>query len=92
MAVRVLWIRNGFVEAAEALNIAGQSNVDDLPFFDQGLVRITSGSLGTEIKCSFHTPCYASLIATIEMLVEFHSPFILRCFFGGCLRSAFQTL
>ncbi len=44
----------------------------------EGRVRLTTGSLGTEIKWDVQSPCHSALFATMELIQEMNPPFVLR--------------
>jgi hypothetical protein len=52
-------------------------------FNHDGAVRVTTGSLGTEIKWSVFSPCFASLFYVIEWLSAASLPIVLRFYLSG---------
>jgi hypothetical protein len=71
--------------------------LDDLPrdvehnrFEREGGVRITTGHLGTEIKWSAFSPCFASLFHVLGWLPEARAPYILRYYLAGWFEEKFD--
>ena len=58
-------------------------DVETERFNHDGAVRITSGSLGTEIKWSVFSPSFASLYYAIEWLPMASLPIVLRYYLSG---------
>ena len=44
----------------------------------EGRVRLTTGSLGTEIKWDVQSPCHSALYTAMELIEDMQPPFILR--------------
>ena len=59
--------------------------------FDDGLVRLTTGELGTEVKWHVQSPCYASLFSTLEWLNTAKLPIILRFYVSGLFEEFHRT-
>jgi hypothetical protein len=58
-------------------------DVETERFNHDGAVRVTAGSLGTEIKWSVFSPCFASLFYVIEWLPAASLPIVLRFYLSG---------
>jgi hypothetical protein len=52
-------------------------------FNHEGAVRVTTGLLGTEIKWSVFSPCFASLYYILEWLPSARMPIVLRFYLSG---------
>lgn len=57
-----------------------------------GGVRITTGQLGTEIKWSAFSPCFASLYSVMNWLPQATAPFILRYYLCGWFEEFAETI
>lgn len=61
-------------------------------FERMGGVRVTTGALGTEIKWSAFSPCFASLYHLLNWLPEANKPFVLRYYLCGWFEEFADTL
>lgn len=57
-----------------------------------GGVRVTTGALGTEIKWSAFSPCFASLYHVLKWLPEATKPFVLRYYLCGWFEEFVDTV
>lgn len=57
--------------------------VESERFNHDGAVRVTTGPLGTEIKWSVFSPCFASLYYILEWLPSARKPIVLRFYLSG---------
>jgi hypothetical protein len=70
----------------------GDVPMDDRELLDRvGAVRVVSGELGTEIRWSVLSPCFASLFHVSEMLLDLPAPYMLRYFLAGWFEEQYQT-
>lgn len=76
------WVEAGKIGAALA-DKASISAIEEKKKFENGIVRLTTGNLGTEIKWHVQSPCYASLFSTLEWLSTAKPPIILRFYVSG---------
>jgi hypothetical protein len=84
------WIENGKVTLSDlALEKAGHEN--ERTRFNAGEVRLTAGSLGTELKWHVLSPCNASLFAATVTLENSQAPYVLRFFASGWFEEFYQT-
>ncbi len=60
-------------------------------FTQDGAVRVTTGSLGTEIKWSVFSPCFGSLYYAIEWLPKANLPIVLRFYLSGWFEETCHT-
>ncbi len=44
----------------------------------EGRVRLTTGSLGTEVKWDVQSPCHSALFTTMDLIQNMQPPFVLR--------------
>jgi hypothetical protein len=61
-------------------------------FERMGGVRVTTGALGTEIKWSAFSPCFASLYHLLNWLPEAAKPFVLRYYLCGWFEEFADTV
>jgi hypothetical protein len=73
------------------------ASLEDLPrdversrFEREGGVRVTTGLLGTEIKWSAFSPCFASLFHLLGWLPEAKAPYVLRYYMAGWFEERFE--
>jgi hypothetical protein len=66
------------------------SPLDEEQLFNLGCVRITTGSLGTEVRWTVATPCVASLFKTISLIASLKAPYILRFYASGWFEEIFR--
>jgi hypothetical protein len=59
-------------------------------FEHEGGVRVTTGPLGTEIKWSAFSPCFASLFHVLGWLPQAQAPYILRYYLAGWFEEKFD--
>ena len=84
------WVEAGKI--GTALNDAVvNSAADEKRKFENGLVRLTTGNLGTETKWHVQSPCYASLFSTLEWLQTAKLPIILRFYVSGWFEEFHRT-
>ena len=84
------WVESGKIGAAFN-DAAVNSVVEEKKKFENGLVRLTTGNLGTEIKWHVQSPCYASLFSTLEWLKAAKLPIILRFYASGWFEEFHRT-
>lgn len=77
MAYRVNWIEHGVLSPSQEV---GDEPIDRLHArrFEQGSVRVVSGTLGTEIKWMIGSPCTASLLRAVLQIAVAPPPYVLR--------------
>lgn len=61
-------------------------------FNHDGAVRVTTGALGTEIKWSVFSPCFASLFYVLEWLPAASLPIVLRFYLSGWFEESCLTV
>ena len=67
-------------------------DVETERFNHDGAVRVTTGLLGTEIKWSVFSPCFASLFYVIEWLPAASLPIVLRFYLSGWFEETCYTV
>jgi hypothetical protein len=67
-------------------------DVETERFNHDGAVRVTTGLLGTEIKWSVFSPCFASLFYAIEWLPATSLPIVLRFYLSGWFEETCYTV
>jgi hypothetical protein len=84
-----------WVTAGRKLDSSSPENLsdgDEMARYDHdGSVRITTGSMGTEVKWSVFSPCFASLFHVIEILPAAKLPIILRFYLSGWFEAIYQS-
>ena len=84
------WIISGSKHEDAAMEILSQS--DETARFDHdGAVLVTTSSMGTEVKWSVFSPCFASLFSVIELLPTVKLPIVLRFYLSGWFEAICQT-
>jgi hypothetical protein len=85
------WVEGGSIGPvqADALMIGP---IDERERFAAGQVRVTTGTLGTELKWVVLSPCNASLFATTCWLEKTNAPFVLRYFASGWFEEFLDTV
>jgi hypothetical protein len=66
-------------------------NVEAERFNHDGAVRVTTDSVGTEIKWSVFSPCFASLFYAIQLLPTAKAPIVLRFYLSGWFEETCRT-
>ena len=67
-------------------------DVETERFSHNGAVRVTTSSLGTEIKWSVFSPCFASLFYVVEWLPVASLPIVLRFYLSGWFEESCFTV
>ncbi len=86
--------RYWIVEGRRLPDSPEESVLDDIEterFSNDGAVRVTTGSSGTEIKWSVFSPCFASLFYTIQWLPAAELPIVLRFYLSGWFEETCYT-
>ncbi len=84
------WITAG--RKMDSSSTGSLSDADEMNRYDHdGSVRITTGSMGTEVKWSVFSPCFASLFHVIEILPAAKLPIILRFYLSGWFEAIYNT-
>jgi hypothetical protein len=91
MQGRRYWIENGNLTVAPKAGPSGAAD-EDLRLQRDGVVRVTTGDIGTEIKWSVFSPCFSSLYAAINWLPTAHAPFVLRYYLSGWFEEVHQEV
>lgn len=88
LATRI-WISNGVIEKAseDAVELSAS---EELKRFREGRVRVTTGSVGTEIKWHVQTPSFTSIFVIMDQLSKYQTPICLRFFISGWFEEFFQ--
>ncbi len=84
-----LWAHQGKLQPAPT-RIDEDQNNSDQPLYQEGGVRITVGTKGTEIKWLAQSPCVASLFSVINWLPQAIAPVILRVHSSGWFEEFFD--
>lgn len=71
------WVKAGKL-APETNDDLVKVNADEYQKLREGVIRITTGDLGTEVKWFVNSPCTASLFTIIQWLSSARGPFVLR--------------
>lgn len=87
---RRYWIKEGKISLSDD-QLKDHSALEERKVFEQGLVRITTGDLGTEIKWHVFSPCVASMFAAIPWLEQAKPPYVLRFHVSGWFEEFYQT-
>lgn len=82
MDAQVYWIENGRIAPAAARSDAGQTD-EDARIHRHGLVKVTAGAKGIELKWAVCAPNWASLYFAMDWLSGAHGPFILKYHLAG---------
>ena len=85
MQGKTYWIDKGHLE------LSRPAHPGDSVFHRGGLVRMVTGGMGTEIKWSVFSPCFASLFLASECLLEMTAPFMLRYYLAGWFEEMCET-
>ena len=88
LATRI-WITNGAAEKSKDATVE-LSVSDELKRFREGSVRVTTGSVGTEVKWHVQTPCFTSIFIVMDQLPKYQAPICLRFFISGWFEEFFQ--
>ena len=85
-----IWVARGLFQ--RTTTVAEEiSPAQEKQRFDDGMVRLTVGDLGTEIKWHAQTPCMTSLFVIIDWLREVKPPFVLRFNVSGWFEEFYHT-
>ena len=85
-----IWVNQGAFQRVSA-ETPELSAKEERQRFELGEVRITSGSIGSEIKWHVQTPCIASLFVVSDWLLKAQAPFVLRFYISGWFEEFYQT-
>lgn len=89
MTAEVFWIEHGRRGAGRPGNL-GECLDDNHLLHRAGCVRVVTGELGTEIRWSVFSPCFASLYFAAETLLDLPGPYILRYFLVGWFEETYD--
>jgi hypothetical protein len=90
MQGRRIWIENG--KLCSGPNPADLTPADEeRRLHREGFVRLTTGDIGTEIRWSVFSPCFASLFTAQEWLTSAKPPFMLRYYLSGWFEEVIST-
>jgi hypothetical protein len=83
------WVHHGLMEQSAA----GEQLTPDAEqrLFDDGIVRLTTGQLGTEIKWVVNSPCVSSLLRVLHWVSSVKPPYILRFHAVGWFEEVYRT-
>ncbi|MDE2446599.1 MAG: hypothetical protein KGO94_10495 [Alphaproteobacteria bacterium] len=84
------WVDQGHIGIA-LLENANFSVNDEKAKFSAGCVRITTGSLGTEVKWHVQTPCFSSLFMVMSWISGAQLPIVLRFYASGWFEEFHHT-
>ncbi len=84
------WVVEGRRLAPSASEVLSD-DTETSRFNHDGAVKVTTGPLGTEVKWSVFSPCFASLFYVIEWLPATRFPIVLRFYLSGWFEEIYQT-
>ena len=67
------------------------SSEEENRLYKEGVVRLTTGEMGIEIKWSVFSPCFSSLFTAMNWLPTAEGPFMLRYYLSGWFEEIHQT-
>lgn len=93
MSGQRFWIAEGrIVSDAFIMDLHDDADADADRFNRDGAVRVTTGDLGTEIKWSVFSPCFASLFYAIKWLPTAKAPVVLRFYLAGWFEETYPDV
>ncbi len=87
---RRYFIENGNLKVSPITTNLSQAE-EDYRLHKEGVVRITTGEIGTEIKWSVFSPCFSSLFTALNWLPSVEGPFVLRYYLSGWFEEVHQS-